>query len=360
MTEVIRAELLTGMRLNIMQDMTGIRNAIALLFCVALGCSDPDPSQGQTDETLEKVTFNMAWLPQGSMAGIIVAIDKGYYREAGLDVEPIRGFGGLRTVNELDQGMFEFGYGDPLAVILNRARGGKTRLIGSINNRWPAGLCYVKERHTIRQPSDLQGLTIGGGQNSAVQVIVPEWLEINGVDPDTVTMLQLQPSVIASSLVEGKIDAGECWKGNSLPVFNRIARDAGLTIDWLEYGQFNLDIYGNGLVTTEQLIEERPEVVRRFVQATYKGYHNAINNIDEAVAIMVKHFPVLDPDITRQQITGLAELIQGPDTMGWINEEKVANTLAFLTNAYDVQETIPVDEIYTLKFLDNDETSLYE
>ena len=333
---------------------------VVLLSCLVCGCSDNELSEGQNNQALEKVTFNMAWLPQGSMAGIIVAIDKGYYKEAGLIVEPIRGFGGIRTVNELDQGMFEFGYGDPLAVILNRANGGKTKLIGSINNRWPAGLCYVKERHTIRQPSDLQGLTIGGGQNSAVQVIVPEWLKINGVDPGTVTMLQLQPSVIASSLVEGKIDAGECWKGNSLPVFKKIATIAGLTIDWLEYGQFNLDIYGNGLVTTERLIEEKPEIVRRFVQSTYKGYSYAVNHVDEAVAIMIKHFPVLDQDVTQQQITGLAELIQGPDAMGWINEDKVANTLTFLTDAYDVEATISADEIYTVQFLSDKQTGTYE
>ena len=337
-----------------MKNLNRVIIAVVLSSCLTSGCSDKDSSDGQNDLTLETVTFNMAWLPQGSMAGVIVAIDKGYYQEVGLDVQPIRGFGGLRTVNELDQGMFEFGYGDPSAVILNRAKGGKTRLIGSINNRWPAGLCYVKERHTIRQPSDLQGLTIGGGQNSAVQVIVPEWLKINRIDPETVTMLQLQPSVIASSLVEGKIDAGECWKGNSLPVYKKIARDAGLTIDWLEYSQFNLDIYGNGLVTTERLIEEKPEVVKRFVQSTYKGYSYAISHVDEAVAAMVKHFPVLDPDITREQILGLAELMQGPDPMGWINEEKVANTLAFLTDAYNVTEAIPVEEVYTLQFLTND------
>ena len=82
----------------------------------------------------------MAWLPQGSQAGIIVAIDLGYYEDVGLDVEVVRGFGGIRTVNEIDQGMFEFGYGGPLAVLLNRAHGGRTRMIGSINSRWPAGL----------------------------------------------------------------------------------------------------------------------------------------------------------------------------------------------------------------------------
>ena len=55
-------------------------------------------------EDARTVQFNMAWLPQGSMAGIFVAIDKGYFADAGLNVEPVRGFGGMRTANELDPG----------------------------------------------------------------------------------------------------------------------------------------------------------------------------------------------------------------------------------------------------------------
>ena len=66
------------------------------------------PQAAKQAEGARTVRFNMAWLPQGSMAGIFVAIDKGYFAEAGINVEPVRGFGGMRTANELDQGMFEF------------------------------------------------------------------------------------------------------------------------------------------------------------------------------------------------------------------------------------------------------------
>ena len=67
----------------------------------------------------QQVTFNLSWLPQGSLAGVIVAIELGYYAELGLDVNAVRGYGGNRTVNEIDQGQFEFGYGDPVSVALS-------------------------------------------------------------------------------------------------------------------------------------------------------------------------------------------------------------------------------------------------
>ena len=214
--------------------------AIGIAALTTAACSG-EGADNATAAALRPVTFNMSWLPQGSMAGVIAAIERGYYADVGLDVSTTRGFGGIRTVNELDQGMFEFGYGDPLAIILNRSNGGQTRMVGAINERWPAGLCFIAGRHQVASPADLAGMVVGGGQNSPVQALVPAWLEANGLPRDHVTMMQLDPSVIAASLIEGKIDAGECWLGNSLAVYQKRAREAGLTIGLIEYSQFNLD-----------------------------------------------------------------------------------------------------------------------
>lgn len=327
-----------------------------VLLCVSLltllwGCSGSD-SAGENGGSLEKVTFNMSWLPQGSMSGVIAAIDRGFYREQGLDVSTTRGFGGIRTVNELDQGMFEFGYGDPLAVILNRANGGKTRMIGAINQRWPAGLCFIVGRHSIEHPQDLAGLVAGGGQNSPVQAILPAWLEANGVARDSVDLMQLDPSVIAASLIEGFIDVGECWLGNSVAVYQKRAREAGVEVDWIEYADFNMDVYGSGLVTSEGMITERPEVVRGFVEATYAGYRWAADNQAEATTLMMKYFPTLDRDITAQQISEIISLMGAPSEFGKLDKGKLENTLSFLAAAYDLEGQLEASDIYTTQFID--------
>src|SRR5262245_65902845 len=84
----------------------------------------------------EKVTFNMSWLPQGSVVGVAVAVDQGWFKEAGLDVTMTRGYGGNRTANELDQGQFEVGYVEPISLVLNRGNRRTIRLIGAINPDW--------------------------------------------------------------------------------------------------------------------------------------------------------------------------------------------------------------------------------
>ena len=209
----------------------------------------------------------------------------------------------------------------------------------------------MAERHQIQAPADLMGMVVGGGQNSPVQAMVPAWLEANDLNRDTVTMLQLDPSVISASLIEGTIDAGECWLGNSLAVYQKRAREAGVTIGMIEYSQFNLDIYGSGLVTTDKLIAEQPELVQSFVTATYRGYAYASEHQQEATDIMLKHFPVLDRKITAQQVAEISELIVGPASLGWMDRAKIDNTVEFLSAAYDISESLGADDIYTTRFV---------
>lgn len=257
----------------------------ALLLAVGLALSSCGSQETpETDRARDSVTFNMAWLPQGSMSGVLVAIDRGFYEARGLD-----------------QGMFDFGYGDPLAVILNRDHGGKAMMVGAINQDWPAALCYVKGRHAITIPADLRGLTVGGGRASPMQALFPAWLERNDVDPDEVVLLQLYPAVVIASLLEGQIDAGECWRANSIPLFEKGAKEAGIEIRWIEYGAFGLDIHGSGLVTSQALV-------------IVKG--------------------------------------EGLETLGWLEEEKVARALGLVTEAYGLQAAIAPTDLYTTAFLE--------
>ena len=295
----------------------------------------------------DHVRFNMGWLPQGSMAGIFVAIDKGYFADAGLEVEPMRGFGGTRTVNELDQGMFEFAYADPLSVALNRAKGGKTRMIGGLNMRFPAGVCFVRERHRIARPADLADLRFGAGQSSAIQTLLPLWLERNGVDPDRVQRVQLDPAIVVTTLVEGKIDAAECWLGNSMALFDKAAKAKGVTIGRIAYADFGLDVYGSGFVSRDAIIQQRPEMVRGFLAAAYRGYADAAQDPKAALAIIRKFYPLLDEAVTERQIRETVELMAAEGGSLRLKPEKVARIVGYLRDSGQVTGPDSTEMLFT-------------
>ncbi len=308
------------------------------------------PQTGQSKE-MRTVSFNMAWLPQGSMAGIFVAIDKGYFAEAGLNVEPVRGFGGIRTANELDQGMFEFAYVDPLSVALNRSNGGAVRMVGGINMRLPAGACFVKERHNIAKPADLEGLRFGAGQSSAIQTLLPAWLRNNGVNPERVEQVQLDPAIVVSSLVEGRIDAAECWLGNSMALFDKAAKAKGVSIGRIAYADFGLDVYGSGIATSDALIEKEPELVRAFVGAAYRGYAEVARDPKAALAIIRRHHPLLDEAVTERQIRETTALLAAEGGSHSLKPAKVQRIVSYLQESGQLKDFDQAALIYTNAFV---------
>ena len=303
----------------------------------------------------QQVTFNLGWLPQGSLSGVIIAIELGYYTDLGLEVDAVRGYGGNRTVNEIDQGRFALGYGDPISVALNRARGGEARLVSAINTRWPAGLCFVLENHEVEGLDDIAGFTMGGGSGSTVHNLIPVWLDLNNLPRDHLRMLRMDPAVVDVSLIEGGIDLAECWRGSNRAVIQKYARDAGVSVGWLEYADYGVDMYGSGIVSSDPFIQENPDIVEKFIQATYRGYAYAIANPGRATEILLNAYSTLDPVITAQQVTETADLIIDPAAdnlnLGWFREDRMLNTMEFIDQAFNLDGEIQAEDLYTNQFV---------
>lgn len=303
----------------------------------------------------EKVTYNMAWLPQGSSVGVIVAKEQGYFRELGLDATIVRGYGGNRTANELDQGQFEFGYVDPISLVLNRANGGKIRMVGALNTRWPAGICFDTKRHQPKTPADMKGLVLGGGSASPVHNVVPAWLEQNGQPKDSVRLLRMDPAVVDASLIEGRIDLAECWRASNRAVTQKQANAAGVTLGWIEYSDFGLDAYGSGFATSEDVIRKRPDVVKKFLRASYRGYAYAFANPEKAADLMVKAFPTTDRAVALSQIRDMADLLVDPqakaDGMGHLRDDRMRSTVQFVDRAFGLNGKVKPQDTYTNEML---------
>lgn len=306
---------------------------------------------GGTALAQEKVTYNMAWLPQGSSVGPIVARELGYFKDAGLEVNIVRGYGGNRTANELDQGQFEFGYVDPISLVLNRSNGGKIKLVGAINTRWPGGICYVTTKVPFANLDSFKGLTMGGGSASPVHNVVPAWLEANGRPKDFIRLLRMDPAVVDASLIEGKIDLAECWRASNRATIRKQADAAGVKVAWVEYSDHGLDAYGSGFATTEEIIRKRPDTVRKFLAASYKGFEYARTNPEKAADIIVKQFPTVDRAVALEQIRDINDLIVDPKAadrgLGYLREDRIKSTVGFVDKAFALGGKVPASDVFT-------------
>ncbi|MFI0366675.1 ABC transporter substrate-binding protein [Actinomadura sp. 1N219] len=322
---------------------------IAALIAALAGCG----SNGETEsgKPLRKITFNLAYFPQGSTGGVFAAIDQGFYKAEGLDVEAVRGYGGTRTVNEIDQGKWDFGYGDPVSVILNRAAGGKAVMVGALNTVWPGGLCYDAGKHQINTLQDLKGLVLGGGATSPIQSLLPVWLEANGLPRDHVKLLKMDPAVVDTSFIQGKTDLDDCWAASNRANVLKLAEQAGKNVKWIEYRDHKLDMYGNGIVTSAQKIQQDPAVVKAFLRATYKGYAYMRDNPDKVAEYISSKNPQLDPKVLTQQATDMNKLINDPRTAsqgpGWFDAARMKSTVETIRRAFKVEREIAPSDVYT-------------
>ncbi|MFQ5692409.1 MAG: ABC transporter substrate-binding protein, partial [Nitrospinota bacterium] len=294
-----------------------VLSAIGVAFLLALA-----PAGAGAAETIK---FNMSWLPQGSIIGFASAVERGLYKRQGLDVKLFRGYGGMRTVNEVASAQFQFGFGAPQGVIFNRTKGGRTKLVGTIYDDFPNAVCWNKKKFTINKPSDFVGKKVGGSPFSPIQVMFPLLLRSQGVDPAKVKLIKMKPSVIVSSFLSAKIDVTDCWLGSTASLLKILSKKKGIDLGLLPFKSYGMDVYGNGIVANEAFIQSKPDATRKFVRTSYQGYSWASKNVDAAVDLLLKRFPALKRPIVRQQWTDVNPMMKGPDFAkkgyGWMDRK---------------------------------------
>jgi len=180
---------------------------------------------------------------------------------------------------------------------------------------------------------------------------MPVWLEQNGQPKDLVRLLRMDPAVVDASLVEGKIDLAECWRASNRAVMLKQAAAAGVNVGWIEYADFGLNAYGSGFVTTDDAIAKRGDALRKFLQASYKGYEFAIRNPEQAADIMVRSYPTVDRAVVLAQIRDTIVLVVDPQTkdqgLGYMRDDRMASTVQFVDKAFSLAGKVKPQDVYT-------------
>lgn len=255
----------------------------------AAGCVEP------TDG--EKVTLMIAYTPNVGYSPFYVAAANGYYGDEGLNV----GFqytseGAPGVLKQLSANKVEFGYGGDSAVITGRVEGMPVVAIQRIIQKNLFGI-YSKEELNITKPEDLIGKKVAmPAPAGAVPTIIKVILKKEGI-----SFSQIQPLYVGGALIStclaGKADA----MGAYLPQ-KVVAEVIGKT-KMNEIRASNYTTIGRTYVyTTDRMIEEHPDIMRKFVRATQRGLEYAVEHPEDAVDAFIKY----NPDAAEKRAMNLA------------------------------------------------------
>ncbi|RKX77923.1 MAG: hypothetical protein DRP87_07725 [Spirochaetes bacterium] len=303
--------------------------------------------------TAEKITLKLNWIPGGDHCFYFVAKEMGFYKDNGLEVEIERGRGSGDTVKRVDLGTVDVGLADTGTLVVARSQGAKVKVIAMIYSDSPNGIKTYRGSG-ITRPKDLEGRSVGVPAGDAQRVLWPALAKANNIDMDKVTLVNINPGAKPQTLAAKRVDAVFDWIVGNLQYWETgLDKDNLVLIPWAEWG---VNPYGNALMASEDTIRNRPDMLKRFLDATMKAWQWSINNPDKAVEIFTRYNPEVPPLAALVRFVNDLQDLVATDTikrtrLGWIDQKRMQETVDNINMYFDVERKVTAEEMYTVDFI---------
>lgn len=297
---------------------------LIMVFLAACGAATPDtrsdtgagassaPSAASTTDT-EKVRIALDWTPNPNHTGLYVASDQGYYREQGLDVEIVQAQEGGTVEQLVAAGQLDFGISYQEAVTLARVEGLPIVSVAAVIQHNDSGFASRKTAN-IASPKDWEGKKYGSFGSQVEQAVIKGLMDCAGADFTKVQFVDIGTTDFFVASERGDVDFAWIFQG----IQGVQAQTRGIDLNMIMINDLRCvpDYYTPVIITSEQLIAERPAVARRFVAATSKGYQFAISSPEQATESLLNAAPELDAQGVRASQAYLATRYQA-DAPRW-------------------------------------------
>ncbi|MFL6798966.1 MAG: ABC transporter substrate-binding protein [Xanthobacteraceae bacterium] len=332
-------------------DKRMLKSAIAsagLALITLAGFLDlPSNAQG-----LEKVTVRFTWKLKGEYAPLYVALDKGYYKAEGLDVTLAEGNGAQNVLKLLAAGNEKFGYGPAVAAASAVTQGLPVKVVALYQTSAPMGVIAFPET-PLRQPKDLEGKRLAISVGETFGDMIRPFTRINNVDVSKIQLIQMDASARSSQFLTRKIDVMSVYLSNELP---QLEKRAGVKFNVLKVTDYGLNVLGASMYVGNDFADKSPELVKKMLRATAKGYRDAMADPKEAARIMAKHMAVPEqPDVLEQQVAATVITTNAPagKPIGWQEDANWQATLGLLKESGDISEVKPLGSYFSNTYLQN-------
>ena len=230
---------------------------------------------------LENVRMQLRWHHQYQFAGYYAAKHKGFYKEAGFDVEIIAGGPNKQPVNEVLSGRADFAEGNS-EVLINQLQGKPLVGLAAIFQHSPSTLLTLASSG-ITSAEQLKHKTVmlAGNNDEADLIAMFHAVGITEKDIDI-----LKSSYNPNDLINGNTLAFNSYKTNE-PYF---LEEKGIEYNLISPREYGIDFYSDILFTTEARVNNDPESVQRFKEASIKGWQYAIKHSEEVIQIILDHY----------------------------------------------------------------------
>ena len=330
------------------------KTALTTLLILTLALSACSPGQASPQVTpaptqatplpLVHIRLPVGYIPNIQFAPLYMAVEKGYYQEAGIEIEFDYSFetDGVALVGANELG---FAVASGEQVLLARAQGLPVVYVMAWYQDYPVSV-VAKTSQGIRQPADLAGKKIGlPGLYGASYIGLRALLNVAGLKESQVTLDSIGFNQV-EAIAADQEQAAVVYVANE-PIQ---LRAKGYQVDEIRVSDY-VRLASNGLITNETTIQQNPDLVRRMVHATLRGISDAIANPDEAFRISLKYVEglaqadeAIQRDVLATSITfWQADKLGQSDPAAWENMQKVLEDMGLVTKPLDLSKAFTND-----------------
>lgn len=270
-----------------------LRGRLAGLFAGAMALAGTAMA-GHGALAAETVAVRLSYTPFAAHIPIYVAKEKGYYDQAGLNVNILPGRGSSFAAMTVGSGKEEFGIADAAAVVATRAKGVPVVAVANLQQDNGAAL-IATEKSGIKSVEELKGRNVGVAPGSTTTIFLQALLKKHGLTMDDIKPVTWRSGTDLPLILDGKIDAEVTVYNNEVTAWRIEHPDLKLR-EW-RMASLGFDTPGYAVVTSEEMLKKNPKAVKAFAAATVKGIEYAVAHPDEAVAIITKAVPELKANI---------------------------------------------------------------
>jgi len=303
------------------------------------------------------VKFTLDWKFEGPAAGFFLALERGYFKDEGLDVTIDTGNGSVEAIPRVASGAYQMGFGDINSLIkfLDEDPTQKVEAVMMVYDKPVFSVVGRKSLGITEDPKSLEGKKLGAPPPDGAFAQWAAFKEVAGIDDSAITLESIGFPVREPMLAKGEVDAvfGFAFSVILNLKAQGVPADDIATILFADHG---LGLYGNAVLANEDFAEANPEAVKGFLKALAKGFADAVADPAAGVAAVIAQNETLDSAIELERLEmANAMNIKTPyvveNGMGAIDEARLTASIETLKVSMGLKGAVTAADVFDAQYL---------
>jgi NitT/TauT family transport system substrate-binding protein len=299
----------------------------------------------------QKLDFILNWVPGGDHAPYYYAKKLGWYAKEGIDLNLEPGKGSALATQKVGAGANPLGLADMGGVLVAKGKGADTVAVFNVYANSPQGMYWLKSSG-IKGIKDFPGKKIGNPAADGARTMWPALAKANGIDPKSVTWVNIDANAKLSALKSKAIDVTTSFYN----IHHIFQRELGADMGFLAWREVGLNPYGNSVIVNAEFLAKNKPVINKFVKVTQRAFAACVKDPKPCVQALIDANGALsyDNEMVNWQLVEvlMSDKSSREVALGIHDDARMKADYELVRDYVGIDKPFDVKTTYTNEFLD--------